>query len=137
MTTEKKQLHQDSKRLPDLTESLRSKSVVEELVEIETHGFGFDALTDDYKVVKFVDSNSGLNASVYSLSGQTHGDGFVIRVIGTYIPLPVFISTEQSTGFSNLKRVKTREWLHHLILRQRSSVIFPCLMRSRSVTICS
>lgn len=62
----------ESKRIPDLPESLSSKSVDEELVEIEILGFGFDALTDDYKVVKFVASNDGdLNAYLYSLRGDS------------------------------------------------------------------
>ncbi|KAF2564557.1 hypothetical protein F2Q70_00016548 [Brassica cretica] len=47
----------DSKRLPELAEE-----------DHETHGFGFDDLTNDYKVVKLVaDSRHVLNASVYSL----------------------------------------------------------------------
>ncbi|XP_010520737.1 PREDICTED: F-box/kelch-repeat protein At3g06240-like [Tarenaya hassleriana] len=51
----------ESKRIPDLPES----GFEEE--DYETFGFGFDAITDDYKVVALVSGDDVLNSSVYSL----------------------------------------------------------------------
>lgn len=54
----------ESKRLPE------KKMITGE--EFQTHGFGFDDLTGDYKVVKLVaDGDHVLNASVYSLKEDT------------------------------------------------------------------
>ncbi|EFH58716.1 F-box family protein [Arabidopsis lyrata subsp. lyrata] len=74
----------DSKRLP---ETLRPKSVEYGRDNFQTYGFGFDDLTDDYKVVKLVaTSDDILDASVYSLKADSwrricnlnyeHNDGF-------------------------------------------------------------
>lgn len=50
------------KRLPELTVEQR----------FQTHGFGFDDLNDDYKVVKIVaDNDRVINASVYSLKADS------------------------------------------------------------------
>ncbi|VVA96666.1 unnamed protein product [Arabis nemorensis] len=68
----------ESKRIPDLPESMRPKLVNKDMVAYDIHGFGFDALKDDYKVVKFVVSgsignvrNNELEASVYSLRADS------------------------------------------------------------------
>ncbi|CAH8276784.1 unnamed protein product [Arabidopsis lyrata] len=50
----------ESKKLPDLPESLRSKSTK----TLFSYGFGFDSLNNDFKVVKFIDGNDNY---VYSL----------------------------------------------------------------------
>ncbi|KAG7547707.1 F-box domain [Arabidopsis suecica] len=50
----------ECKRVPDLPESLRSKSNKTSF----SYGFGFDSQTNDYKVVKFIDGNDNY---VYSL----------------------------------------------------------------------
>ncbi|EOA32170.1 hypothetical protein CARUB_v10015426mg [Capsella rubella] len=74
----------DSKRLP---ETLRPKSVEHGRDNFQSYGFGFDDLTDDYKVVKLVASSDDfLDASVYSLKADSwrricnlnyeHNDGF-------------------------------------------------------------
>lgn len=74
----------DSKRLP---ETLRPKSVEYGRDNFQSYGFGFDDLTDDYKVVKLVaTSDDMLDASVYSLKADSwrricnlnyeHNDGF-------------------------------------------------------------
>ncbi|CAD5322244.1 unnamed protein product [Arabidopsis thaliana] len=59
----------DSKRLP---ENFRPKSVEYERDNFQTYGFGFDGLTDDYKLVKLVATSEDiLDASVYSLKADS------------------------------------------------------------------
>lgn len=52
----------ESKRLPDLPQSLRSRHLLKTWFN---YGFGFDSLTNDYKVVKFVYGDD--DSYVYSL----------------------------------------------------------------------